>query len=112
MVDKIITLAKNKNTRHLLQGYFTNKNLQERLVNEILPKLENRTSGYTSQVRMGIQQGDRTTMVKMSIIGSENLKPIEKKATVKKVENTKKIDEVSKKVITQKNQKPKIKVKK
>lgn len=91
LVDKIINLAKNKNSQRLLQAYFTNNALQERLVKEIAPSLGNRVSGYTSMIRMGAREGDRTTLVKMSIIGSENLKPLEKivkkveKETVKKV---------------------------
>ena len=79
LVDKIINLAKSKNTQRLLQAYFSNKDLQERLVKEIVPKLESRSSGYTSLMRMGVREGDRTTLIKMSIIGNEELKPLEKK---------------------------------
>lgn len=75
VVDRIINLAKNKNTQRLLQSYFANKLLQERLIKEITPKLQNRVSGYTSQVKIGVRSGDRTTLVKMSLIGLENLKP-------------------------------------
>lgn len=78
MVDRIISLAKNKNTQYLLQSYLTDKDLKERLIKEIVPKLENRVSGFTTRVRVGTQKGDQTTLVKMSIIGSEKLKPIEK----------------------------------
>lgn len=74
MVDKIINLGKDKNI-HLLQTYLTDKGLQKRLIEEIAPKLQNRISGYTSQVKIGIREGDRTTLVKMSLIGLENLKP-------------------------------------
>jgi len=77
-IDKIITLAKSKSSQTLLQAYFVNPLLQERLVKEILPKLGSRVSGYTSIVKMGIRQGDRSLMVKMSLIGAEQLKPLEK----------------------------------
>jgi len=94
LFDKIINLAKSKNTQRLLSQYLSPV-LQERLVKEVAPKLDNRTSGYTSMIRMGVRQGDRTTVVKMSIIGAENLKPLEKVAkkvtapkTEKKVEKT------------------------
>ena len=103
LIDKIINLAKSKNTQRLIQTYFTNKLLQERLITEIAPKLTSRVSGYTSVVKMGIREGDRTTMVKMSIIGQESLKPLEKvtgnrvQGTVKKVEEVKKV--VVKKVV-------------
>lgn len=80
LVDKIITLAKSKTSQRLLQSYFVNPLLQERLVKEIVPKLSGRTSGYTSLMKMGIREGDRSLMVKMSLIGAEELKPLEKKA--------------------------------
>lgn len=76
LVDKIINLAKNKNSKKLLQAYFSNKLLQERLVKEIVPKLGNRNSGYTSLLRLGVREGDRSLIVRMSLIGSEKLKPI------------------------------------
>ena len=75
LVDKVINLAKNKNSQRLLSAYFSNKLLQERLIKEVVPKLENRVSGYTSLMRMGTRQGDQTMMVRMSLIGSEELKP-------------------------------------
>lgn len=90
LVDKIINLAKTKDTRNLLQAYLS-KDLQERLVKEIAPKFTDRISGYTSVLRVGTREGDRTTMVKMSIIGMEQLKPIEKKVVEKKVETKKEI---------------------
>jgi len=91
LVDKIINLAKNKNTQRLLQVYFSNKALQERLIKEIAPSLENRVSGYTSTMRMGVREGDRTTVVKMSIIGNERLKPLEKKEAIKMEKKVEKV---------------------
>ncbi|MBI4038548.1 50S ribosomal protein L17 [Candidatus Daviesbacteria bacterium] len=76
IIDKIINLAKNKNSQRLLETYFTNRLIQERLIKEIAPKLQNRVSGYTSLVRLGEREGDRTTLVKMSLIGMEELKPL------------------------------------
>lgn len=78
LVDKVINLAKGKNTKVRLQSFLTDKNLQDRLVKEIVPKLGTRTSGYTSMIRMGPRQGDQTMIVKMSLIGVEQLKPMEK----------------------------------
>lgn len=103
LVDKIINLAKNKNSQRLLQAYFTNKALQERLVKEIVPKLEDRVSGYTSLIRMGIREGDRTTLVKMSIIGNEDLKPLEKVKNETTVKEEKKAEKpMKKKVVSEK----------
>lgn len=73
-VDKIINLAKNKNSQRLIHSFFADKLLQDRLIKEIAPKLQNRTSGYTSTMKVGIRAGDRTTLVRMSLIGLEELK--------------------------------------
>lgn len=78
LVDQVINLAKDKRTQGRLQSFITDKNLQERLIKEIVPKLADRTSGYTSMVRVGTRLGDQTMMVKMSLIGAEELKPLEK----------------------------------
>lgn len=50
-VDKIINLAKSKDTRK---------------------------SGHTQLIRLGARLGDQAMMVKMSLIGAEELKPLEK----------------------------------
>ncbi|MBI4035494.1 50S ribosomal protein L17 [Candidatus Daviesbacteria bacterium] len=78
LVDEIITSAKGKNTPRKLRSYIVDKDLQDRLVKEVLPKLGNRTSGYTKVVRIGPRQGDQTNIVKMSLIGAEQLKPLKK----------------------------------
>lgn len=85
LVDKVINLARNKNTEHkntqrLLQSYLINKGLQERLIKEIAPKLDDRVSGYTTLLKLGARAGDKTKMVRMSLIHSEQLKPLEKKS--------------------------------
>lgn len=73
LVDKIINLAKNKNAKMQLQSFLTDKGLRERLTKEIIPNLGARTSGYTQVVRLGARPGDQTTIVKMSLIGVEQL---------------------------------------
>lgn len=66
MVDRVINLAKDK------------KIYRFGLTKEVLPKLGNRTSGYTSMIKVSTRNGDQTRMVKMSLIGAEQLKPIKK----------------------------------
>lgn len=78
LVDKVVNLAKNKNTHRLLKAFLTEKSLEERLIKEISPKLLDRTSGYTSIVKIGNRLGDNTRIVRMSIIGSEKMEPIKK----------------------------------
>lgn len=82
LVDKIINLAKDKKRERQLQSFVTDKNLRERLVKEIIPRLDTRTSGFTSLVKLGTRIGDQTMMVRMSLIGAEELKPIEKGSRV------------------------------
>lgn len=87
LVDKIINLAKNKNTQHLLQTYLVSKDLQQRLIKEIAPKLSDRVSGYITMLRIGTRAGDRSTMVRVSLIHNEQLKPIEKAPKVSEVKS-------------------------
>lgn len=68
LVDRIITQAKNKDTKRLVLSYLTQKDIQDKLFKEIVPATKSRTSGYTSMVRMGQRQGDGSLMVKMSLL--------------------------------------------
>lgn len=76
LIDKVVTLAKHKQAEDQLKSFLTDKNLRERLIKEIVPKLGTRTSGYAKFVRMGTREGDQTTMIKISLIGAEQLQPI------------------------------------
>lgn len=78
MVDKIINRAKLK------------KSFEFGLSKEILAKLGNRTSGYTSLLKVGTRAGDQTRMVKMSLIGAESIKSMEKVTNDKKQVTSKK----------------------
>ncbi len=80
LVDKVINLAKDKRTEPKVQSYLTNKNLIDRLIKEIVPKLGSRNSGYTSMVKLGTRLGDQAMMVKMSLVGAEKLEPIKKES--------------------------------
>ncbi len=73
LIDKVINSAKNPHCQGQLQSFVSNKDLRERMIKEILPKLGTKTSGYTSTVRLGARSGDQTTMVRMSLIGAEQL---------------------------------------
>lgn len=83
LVDKVINLAKNKNTHHLLKSFLAQDQLAERLIKEVAPKLSDRTSGYTTVVKLGNRAGDNAMVVKMSLIGSEKMEPIKKEKNVK-----------------------------
>jgi len=94
LVDKVINLAKEKKESRL-QAILTDKDLRGRLIKEIVPKLGNRTSGFTSMMRMGTRLGDQTTMVRISLIGAEELEPIGKEK-VSRVEQVPRVSRVEK----------------
>lgn len=91
LVDKIINQAKSPSTRRLVNQFLIAKPTQDKLVKELLPRLKDRQSGYTSVVRLGPRQGDGAMMVKMSLLVSEQAKEktVEKKAESK--DETKKV---------------------
>ena len=70
-VDKIINQAKNKNTQRLLQQFLVAKPIRDRLIKDIAPALKDRTSGYTSVVKLGSRLGDGAMMVRMNLLVSE-----------------------------------------
>ena len=112
LIDKVVNLAKNKKTQVKAQSFLNDKNLSERLIKEIVPKLGSRNSGYTSLVRLGTRAGDQTMMVRMSLIGAEELKPIVKESRVKSQESSKKkeppVKRIEKASIARKSTKPTI----
>lgn len=83
LVDKIINQSKTESTRRLVAQFIVNKQAQEKLIKELLPRLKDRTSGYTSLVKLGTRQGDGAMMVKMSLLLSEPKAKVEKKTAEK-----------------------------
>ncbi len=70
LVDKLITQAKSKTTIRLVNQFLTGKDIQDKLMLEILPRLQDRTSGYTSLVKVGRRAGDGSSIVRMSFMTS------------------------------------------
>lgn len=85
LVDRIITQAKTPSTQRLVSQFLTQKKITDKLIKEILPRLETRTSGYTSVVKLGRRQGDGTMMVRMSLLLEESAKPSKKAETAESV---------------------------
>jgi large subunit ribosomal protein L17 len=71
LVDKIISQAKSKNTQRLVSQFLINKDIQEKLFKEIVPSVKNRTSGYTTIVKLGNRPGDNAMKVRMSLLVEE-----------------------------------------
>ncbi len=72
LVDKIINQAKSETSKRLVAQFLVHKNVQDKLTNEILPRVKSRTSGYTSMVKLGARLGDGAMMVKVSLILEES----------------------------------------
>lgn len=87
LVDKIITQAKEPSTRRFVNQFLTSKQTQDRLVNELLPRLKDRQSGYTSVIKLGQRQGDGAMMVKMSLLVSQAKETSEVKSKADKDKN-------------------------
>jgi large subunit ribosomal protein L17 len=90
LVDTLVTQAKSPNTRRLVSQFLTDKNLEERLVSDLAPRLSDRNSGYTSVVKLGLRPGDGAMVVQMSLLLSSELvakKSETRKEAVKSVTN-------------------------
>lgn len=78
LVDKVINLSKQESSKQLVSGYITEKAVFEKLTKEILPKLSDRTSGYTSVVKLGKRLGDGAMMVQLSLLTTDKQTKSEK----------------------------------
>ncbi len=83
LVDRLITQAKSPNTHRFVRQFVTEKKVSDKLINELVPRLSDRTSGYTSVVRMGPRLGDGAMMVQMSLLLQEGKKVDKKKVEAK-----------------------------
>lgn len=91
LVDKLITQAKSPTTKRLVHQFITQKKVADKLITEIVPRLQNRNSGYTSVVKLGRRLGDGAMVVKMSLLLEElQEKPQKKEAKEAVVEEVKK----------------------
>lgn len=81
LIDRIINKAKNPDTRRLVSQFLTQKEVTEKLFNQIVPRLGNRNSGYTSVVKMGTRLGDGAMMVQIRLLLEESK---DKKGVAKK----------------------------
>lgn len=91
-VDKLITIAKKENkmlARRLLSTYLTPAAMDKILVT-IAPRLEGRSSGYTTQVRIGNRVADNAEMVQMSWVDLKTELVVSTKDLPKKGKSSKK----------------------
>lgn len=88
LVDKLITQAKSPVTRKLVSQFLTQKKISDRLFKELVPRMKDRNSGYTSTVKLGQRLGDGAMMVRMSLLledSSARISKTSKKETNKRV---------------------------
>lgn len=89
LVDKIINQAKSETSKRLVSQFLVHKNVQDKLTNEILPRVKSRTSGYTSMVKLGARLGDGAMMVKVSLILEGAPKPAKSEKSEKPAKEAK-----------------------
>ena len=70
MAEKMISLAKENNLASYRQAlaYITKEDVAKKLFDEIGPKYESRTGGYTRIVRIGPRRGDAAEMAIIELI--------------------------------------------
>jgi len=101
LMDKLITKAKkgSLHVRRQILAFIPNKKIANKLVDEIAPRFQKRTSGFTKITHLGKRLGDKAMMVKMELIEK---KIVKKQKELKKGEQIKKKQDV-------KNKKPVLK---
>lgn len=70
LVDKLITKAKagTLQVRRQLMAFLPNKKAVNKLVDDIAPRVKQKTSGFTRFMRLGKRRGDDAMMVKMELV--------------------------------------------
>jgi large subunit ribosomal protein L17 len=84
-IDRLISTAK-QNTLHskrLVAQRLVNKVAVKELLNDIVPKLEGRESGFTRVIRYGIRRGDGARLSVIQLLLEEEVERKKKKASKK-----------------------------
>lgn len=93
LVDKLVTQAKSPTTRRLVSQFIVDKQVAEKLIKDIAPRLNERSSGYTSMVKLGRRLGDGAMMVQMQLLtkavaAAKEDKPAKKAEPAKEAQST------------------------
>jgi large subunit ribosomal protein L17 len=70
-VERVITLAKDgtlASRRRIISELPNEPLVIDKLINEIVPKYSDRTSGYTRIVKLGQRAGDNAPMVQLELV--------------------------------------------
>lgn len=86
LVDKLVVKGKkgSASANQFIQGFLPDAVVSKKLLAEITPRFLERTSGFTSLVKLGRRLGDGAMMVKMSWMEGEEKKEPKVKRVVKK----------------------------
>ena len=71
LVDKMITLGKEGSlaSRRQAMSFITKEDAVKKLFDELAPRLESRSGGYTRVTRIGPRRGDAAEMAVLEILG-------------------------------------------
>ncbi len=113
LVDKLITQAKAPASKRFVTQFLTDEKISNRLINDLVPRMSERNSGYTSVVKVGRRLGDGAMLVRMSLMLGKTIKSEEKTVAVEKKEEASldKVEATVKKVAAPKKKVAKKKVK-
>jgi large subunit ribosomal protein L17 len=69
-VEKVITTAKNDNVaaRRAVDAIVEDREVTERLFSKLMPRMKERTGGYTRVLKIGPRQGDAAPMVLVELV--------------------------------------------
>ncbi len=92
LVDKLISRAREKTlaSRRQIMAFFNDKKVVGKLVDEIIPKLGQRVSGFTRVLKIKKRAGDRATVARLELITEVGEEKSPEEAEVKKDEKGKK----------------------
>jgi large subunit ribosomal protein L17 len=81
VAEKAITIAKGGGlaARRRLSGFINEQRAIKKLFEVIIPRFEERKSGYTRIIKKGFRHGDNAPLVLIELIGREVKKPKKKK---------------------------------
>ncbi len=88
LVDKIINKAKKSKEKTSVSEFVINKEAQKKLFSDLTSRFKDRSSGYTTMVKLGRRQGDNSMQVVLSFVEGVK-KEVSKQKTDDSKERTK-----------------------
>lgn len=69
-IEKIITQAKKKNlaSRKYIHNILVNKKAEKKIIDELVPKYQERKSGFTRILRLGKRKGDAAELAQIEFV--------------------------------------------